>query len=475
MNIVYSHSSTSYFDVIFQACLGLYSRSIAFMRADGVGLLSGGIIVLNAVLIGIEIEVGRIDADVDERVPWYVIQNIVTTLFCVEFIIRVRTESIYGNLWNLMDLFLLLMSITSTWILALLVPSAGATLNVLSTSIRLIRILTVGRLIKIFISSNSLWLIVSGFVDAIRTLFWVSILVIFILYACAVFVTITIGQDPLTYEPYKIFSGGWDYQEYFGSVPRSMLTLFQIITFDDWANGIARHVMSNQPAMAIFFILFILITSYGILNVVVGIIVERTLASAKVNEERSQRNQEKERTRVLHDLREIFEFADKDKSGALTIDEFRSALRQPEVERKLKVIDLPVSDAEELFNVLDGDGSGELSVEEFIGGCIRLKGPAKSKDLLAVQVCIKSLTEKLDTIDEILGMSETNLTILEQRASDILHASQKNSNQDPTNRISRSLSHESRRGRCLSPNSSPKYSQQSLAFIQYLKRKFFRT
>jgi hypothetical protein len=100
-------------------------------------------------------------------------------------------------------------------------------------------------------------------------------------------------------------------------------------------------------------------------------------------------------------------------------------LRQPEVERKLKLIDLPVSDAEELFNVLDGDGSGELSVEEFIGGCIRLKGPARSKDLLAVQICIESLSEKLETIEEVLDDSEKSMDVIEQKVLHILHAAQK--------------------------------------------------
>lgn len=101
----------------------------------------------------------------------------------------------------------------------------------------------------------------------------------------------------------------------------------------------------------------------------------------------------------MNHLREIFEYADRDHNGSLTEEEFRSAIRQPEVQRKLKLIELPVADAEELFAILDHDGSGELSVEEFIGGCVRLKGPAKSKDLLAVQMNLVSLIERLDTIE----------------------------------------------------------------------------
>jgi voltage-gated sodium channel len=133
--------------------------------------------------------------------------------------------------------------------------------------------------------------VISGFFEAVRILAWVSTFFIFILYVGAVFVTIQIGQNPEIYEPYKYLSGGWDYQEYFGSVGRSMLSLFQIVTLDDWSDGIVRHVVSNQPAMAIFFVPFILLTTYGLASIVVGIIVERTLAAAKENQQRYLKNQ----------------------------------------------------------------------------------------------------------------------------------------------------------------------------------------
>ena len=56
--------------------------------------------------------------------------------------------------------------------------------------------------------------------------------------------------------------------------------------------------------------------------------------------------------------------------------------------------------------VLDHDGSGELSVDEFIGGCVRLKGNAKSKDLLAVQISVEGLAKRLDLLEETLQTSE---------------------------------------------------------------------
>ncbi|KAF4680697.1 hypothetical protein FOZ63_027093, partial [Perkinsus olseni] len=109
-----------------------------------------------------------------------------------------------------------------------------------------------------------------------------------------------------------------------------------------------------------------------------------------------------------------------DESGSLTVEEFRQAIRNPEVESKMKLIDLPVADAEELFMVLDHDGSGELSVDEFIGGCVRLKGSAKSKDLLAVQVSVESLAKKLDQLEGYLKDSENKVSGLDHKTKRML-------------------------------------------------------
>ena len=68
-----------------------------------------------------------------------------------------------------------------------------------------------------------------------------------------------------------------------------------------------------------------------------------------------------------------------------------SAIQKPEIYNKLKMIDFPVDDPGQIFALLDYDESGELTTEEFITGCIRMKGPAKSKDLLVAQVGVDSM------------------------------------------------------------------------------------
>ena len=223
----------------------------------------------------------------------FAIQNIITVCFMIElsFRIHLHKRDFFRDFSNIFDVVCVLAAIVSTWFLAFLVPSDAANVYLVASTLRVIRVLTLGRLVRVFVVFKELWIVVSGFVEAIKTLLSVSALLVLVLYLCAVFVTVEIGQNAETYEPYRHVSGGWDYRAYFGSVGRSMFTLFQVMTLDDWSNGIARHVISNQPAMAVFFVLFIVLTSFGLMNVIVGIIVDRTLAAAKENQQRFQRTQ----------------------------------------------------------------------------------------------------------------------------------------------------------------------------------------
>ena len=53
-----------------------------------------------------------------------------------------------------------------------------------------------------------------------------------------------------------------------------MYTLFQIMTLESWSMGIVRPVMKEYPLAWIFFVAFILVTTFAILNLFIGIIVD---------------------------------------------------------------------------------------------------------------------------------------------------------------------------------------------------------
>jgi voltage-gated sodium channel len=376
----------------------------------GIGVL----IVFNAITIGLETDWGSREGGISNRPWWYAMELFFCLAFSFELIVRMKVHKLrfFCDAWNLFDFVLVAFAVMETLILAPL--GAESNFKIFGT-LRVVRMFRLVRLIRLLKMFKELWLVVNGLMESLKTLGWVSILLLLFLYIMAIFTTMQIGQQHGLYDDYRRTSGGWDHEEYFGDVPRSMYTLFQVLTLENWADGIARHVMSKQPEMVFFFVIFLMFTSFGIMNLVVGVIVENTLSASRNNEEKIKKMQEKERTRVLQHLRDIFLIADEDGSGTLTLEEFEQALKKPDIENRLKLIELETKNAMELFYILDHDGSKELSVDEFIGGCVRLKGTAKSKDLLAVQISVETLSKRLDQLEDKLEASENKVMILDAK------------------------------------------------------------
>merc|ERR1719331_3469557 len=87
----------------------------------------------------------------------------------------------------------------------------------------------------------------------------------------------------------------------------------------------------------------------------------------------------------MEKIYEVFVISDKDGDGGVSREEFLVALKNPEVMRNLHSVEIDMRGAEGLFDILDYDDSGNLDVTEFIEGCMRARGDAKAKDILALQ------------------------------------------------------------------------------------------
>ena len=78
------------------------------------------------------------------------------------------------------------------------------------------------------------------------------------------------------------------FPEWFGTIGRSMYSLFQIMTLESWSMGIVRPVMVEHPWAWVFFVPFILILSFAILNLFIGIIVDAMQTQHEAERELAQ-------------------------------------------------------------------------------------------------------------------------------------------------------------------------------------------
>lgn len=365
------------------------------------------VIGVNAVTVGLETDARS--GGGGNGAHWFILEFVYCAFYCIEVSLRIyyhRCEYFTKptmRLWNIFDLIVVVVALFEKYV----VPFRFWRL------VRLVRLL---RLFKIF---KELWLVTSGIIDSLKTLFWIVLTLFTLCYVFGIWLTIAVGQDDTSFDPYFRFSNGWDHEVYFKTVIRSVFTLIQVLTLDSW-NEVARHVSQEHQYMTIVFLIFVVVGSFGILNIIVGVVVENTLSTSEIDRTNVRKKQENDRHMVFTQLREIFEAADADNSGTLTIDEVIHALDKPEVDSKLRMIDFPVENPQQLFKDLDYDNTKDLTIDEFITGCMRMKGIAKSKDLLEAQVALDTMRKHYKAFEVEMQIFHEKLHLLEYTAKELI-------------------------------------------------------
>jgi voltage-gated sodium channel len=212
-----------------------------------------GVIIVNAATIGLETSKSAMAA---VGGVLFVLDLAALAIFIVEISAKlfVYRLSFFRNPWNVFDF---------TIVAVALVP-AGEGISVL----RALRILRALRLISMV---PQMRLVVQALLSAIPAMGSVIALLALIFYVAAVMAT-------------KLF--GADFPEWFGTVGASLYTLFQIMTLESWSMGIARPVMEVHPYAWAFFVPFILIITFAVLNLFIAIVVN-AMANAAAAEEGS--------------------------------------------------------------------------------------------------------------------------------------------------------------------------------------------
>merc|ERR1719487_2005750 len=159
---------------------------------------------------------------------------------------------------------------------------------------------------------------------------------------------------------------------YFGTIIRSMYTLFCIVIMAEWPE-IGRPLVERQPAMFIFFTFFIIFTTFGVMNVIIGVIVDNTMEAAKAMQLDDEERARQEKLAQIGKIRDLVFSLDADNSGTITEEEVVSGWNFPELHDMLALVELPKGfNPHELMTLLDSDGDGNLTLDEFMKSFFRL-------------------------------------------------------------------------------------------------------
>ncbi len=199
-----------------------------------------GVILFNAVILGMETSKTAMTAAGDLLT---LLDTLCLVIFTVEIAAKLfaKGPAFFRNGWNLFDFVIV-----------------GISLLPITQGLSVLRALRILRLLRVVSVTPSLRRVVEGLMAALPGMGSVFLLMGIIFYIASVMAT-------------KLF--GDSFPDWFGTLGTSAYSLFQIMTLESWSMGIVRPVMETYPYAWLFFVPFILVTTFAVVNLVVGLIV----------------------------------------------------------------------------------------------------------------------------------------------------------------------------------------------------------
>lgn len=205
------------------------------------------VILFNGLILGLET---YRDLDPLFLQTLVVLDKTCLAIFVVELLMKlfIYRLAFFRDGWNVFDFIIVAVA---------LIPASG--------QFSILRAFRIFRVLRLITTVDSIRRVVTGMIIALPGVGSVGGLLLIFFYIGAVISTSLFGAV---------------FPEWFGDLGASMYTLFQIMTLESWSMGIVRPVMDVFPYAWLFFIPFIMLTTFMVLNLFIGIVVD-ALATVK--------------------------------------------------------------------------------------------------------------------------------------------------------------------------------------------------
>mmetsp|Transcript_71942 Transcript_71942/g.136897 ORF Transcript_71942/g.136897 Transcript_71942/m.136897 type:complete len:335 (+) Transcript_71942:1-1005(+) len=311
---------------------------------------------------------------------------------------------------------------------------------------------------------KELTLMVNGVIAGLRTLIWAVVLLTIFIYALGVLLRQVMIDEDADCEVEDCNRGEKLIDDYgdimFGTVGRSMLTIFTCFTDGCAApdgTPLIWHLWDSHGwYLVIGYVGAFLFVSFGVLNLIMAVFVENTMAQAQRTDAERQYGEMSNHVKKAHELHillgkfcmgtEVTSTPQKKESAKLgvtkfvyrianffgllvkesihtieqtpstpppqeffehssvcmriTQDQFEDMLMDEKVHELLDDLEISCISRQQLFDILDADGNGYLAISELVNGIMKLRGPADKGDGVAAVLMIRQLQKQLAKFEE---------------------------------------------------------------------------
>jgi len=193
------------------------------------------------------------------------------------------------------------------------------------------------------------------------------------------------------------------------SVPQAMYTLFKVSTGGvSW--GEISDPLLHVPGLHIFaiFLAYIAFFMFVTTNAVTAIFVSSVEEYASKDLHTMMYDQLAAKEEYMKQVIPLFQEMDNDENGDVTRTEFAKYISYPRMMAFATSLDINTMDLDQFFDVLSCRGEMSVDLDTFVDGCIRLRGSARSMDVMDVLIHQRSLAEQVCCIRSLLEQLRLN-------------------------------------------------------------------
>lgn len=340
--------------------------------------------------------------DTMQILPWNKIEDVFIVIYCCElalrlFAFRVKFFTDEDRSWNIFDLFLVGTS----------VPELVAGSNNLSyfRTWRVLKLMKILRVVRLARGFHELRLVLSSILGSMKALMWSMIVVAGTTYMVSIaFVQSTTdfiysadwkavdgGHTPLRFVDLDGVTHELPAHGYFGSIMLGMQTLFASVTGGmDWI-PLSEALLEVGGLYLFFFYAYICFFNFVIMNTMTSLFLDGVMHHSENDHSSIVREMLKKKVKFMADLRDLHRHMCDSGATEATLEGFLRHMNDPEMLNFARALEVDLVDLQVVFDVLSSGGQQSVDLESFVVGCIRLRGHAKSVDLISLSIAQKKL------------------------------------------------------------------------------------
>lgn len=421
-----------------------YSRMLCLhvVQSQRFEYLMGIIVLLNCLSLGIESELEQEETCEDNEIrlaqpscetqsAFFYLDHAFLLFFSVELSLRTYAFGRFAfmSLGGMFDASIVLLG----WITEVLVPliliAASPDLSILN-ALKMLRVLRAIRVLRMAKMFKSLWFVVESFFGCMKALMWIMTFIMVIIFLFAILCVTFIGRN----DTFNDVTNEDDVpiQPRFRTTVRTMVTLFQIMTLDEWWN-ILNPLFERASWTVLFFFAYIVVSALALMNLVTAVVVDTSVRKTREQNAQEIESQmwEQRVNWMVEDIREVFAKFDADGSGYLDMEEFTdSAMEVPFIANLCTSMRMEsTEDLEDLFKIMAGDDY-VLAMDDFVEAVTKFNKAAGDRTMVASIRTARSREARMELIKQIVMKSPEMLSQLGEVCDSFKAASERMSSLD---------------------------------------------